>query len=156
MMTVDFQVGAHAVGYPNNVLAQRQGEHVYSVQLTTDADNGNLVAIGDWDRMDVFKEAAVTDFEGKIVEQMSDGNWLVLVTDPGDACLVYQKPLTPYEAPASLRAESAMFNKAGSVVRCYGLHKHDRFEVSAAGFSGTPAKGKCITGVTGKKLVVGA
>lgn len=154
MMNVDFTVGGHAVGYPNNVLAQRQGEHVYSVELTTDADNGNLVAIGDWERMDVFAEAAVTTFTGKIVEKMVDGNWLVLVTNPGDACLVYQKPLTPYEAPASLRAESAMYNKAGDVVRCYGLHKHDRFEVSDAGFDGTPEVGATISTVANKKLKI--
>lgn len=156
MMSVGFTVAEHAVGYPNNVLAQRSGEHLYSVKLTTDTDNGNLIAIGDWDHMDCFAEAAVTTFEGEIVEIMPDGNFLVLVTDPGDACLVYQKPLTPYESPAALLNEKAMYNKAGDIVRAYGLHKHDRFEVSAEGFSGTPEVGKSVTGVSSKKLTVGA
>ena len=154
MMTAAFTVGTHAKAYPNNCLAARSGEHLYSIKLTTDADNGNLIAVGAWDSMDCFKEAAVSDFEGVIVEHMADGNWLVLVTDPGDACLVYQKPLTPYESPAALLDESCMYNKAGDIVRAYGLHKHDRFEASDAAFDGTPEVGATISAVSSKKMVI--
>ena len=73
MMTAAFTVGTHAKAYPNNCLASRSGEHLYSIKLTTDTDNGNLIAVGDWDSMDCFKEAAVSSFGGKIVEKMVDG-----------------------------------------------------------------------------------
>ena len=47
-----------------------------------------------------------------------------------------------------------MNNKTGDIVRCYGLVKYDRFEVSAEGFNGTPEVGSSITGVANKKLTV--
>ena len=87
---------------------------------------------------------------------MPNGNWLVLVTNPGDACLVYQKPLTPYESPRELMSEKVMYNKQGDIVRAYGLHKHDRFEVSDEAFSGTPAVGAQIKSVSSKKMVIGS
>lgn len=152
-MTVDITTGTHAKGYPSNVLAERSGEHMYSVRLSSNADNGNLIAIGDWIDWDVFAEAAVTTFEGKIVAKNPDGTWLVLVTNPGDACFVYTKPLSPYSEP-SLRSEKNMYNKAGDVARVYGLHKHDRISVSDAGFTGTPAVGASITSVAAKKMVI--
>jgi hypothetical protein len=59
-MFVDYSTTKHATGYPANVLAQHYGEHMPSVLLSTDADNGNIVGIGDWDHMDVFKETTPT------------------------------------------------------------------------------------------------
>ena len=103
---------------------------------------------------DVFAEAAVTTFAGKIVAINPDGTYLVLVTNPGDAAFVYTKPMGPYSEP-SLRSETLFYNKAGEVARVYGLHKNDRISVSAEGFSGgTPAVGKTISSVANKKLVI--
>ena len=122
---------------------------------TANPSNGNLVAIGDWMSLDLFAEAAATTFTGKIVEKMGNGNYLVLVENPGDACLVYQVPVGAEEWTNSWKRESNLYNKAGDVVRVYGLVKHDRFEVSAEGFDGEPAVGAEITGVANKKMVVG-
>lgn len=155
-MFVDYAVTKHATGYPANVLAQNYGEHMPSVILSTDADNGNIVGIGDWDHMDVFKEAAPTTFEGKIVAKNVDGTFLVLVTKAENAAFVYQKPLTPHSTPKELTIESSMYNKAGDVVRTYVLHALDRIAVSAEGFSGDPAVGKAIKSVAGKKMVISA
>lgn len=153
-MTVDMTTKVHATGYPANVLASKSGEHIFSIVAGTDTDNGNLVAVGDWKEYDVFKEAAVTTFQGEIVEKATSGNWLVLVKNAGDACLVYTKPLSKYETPAALALESSQYNKTGDVMRAYKLHDYDRIEVSEAGFSGTPKKGAKITGVTNKRLVI--
>lgn len=155
-MSVKWAVDEHATALPSNVLAQDYGAHIFNIKLESDCDNGNLVAAGEWDSFDVFKEAAATTFEGKIVQQMPNGNYLVLVTDPGDALLVYQKPLTPYESPRELTKESAFYNAAGDIVRAYELRKWDRFEVSEAAFDGTPEVGKSVSGVSSKKLTVGA
>lgn len=154
-MTVGYKVSTHATALPSNLLASNYGEHIYSILLSTDADNGNLVAVGDWNSLDQFKEATVTTFTGKIVEKMADGNYLVLVTDPGDAVLVYQVPVGAEDWTNTWKKESNLYNVAGDVVRCYGLAKYDRFEVSAEGFDGTPEVGKNITGVSNKKLTVG-
>lgn len=155
-MSIKYAIDRHATANPSNVLAANYGEHMFSVELATDADNGNLIAIGDWKALDLYAEAAVTSFEGKIVEKMANGNYLVLVTDPGDAVLVYSVPVGAEDWTNTWKKESNLYNVAGDVVRCYGLHKYDTFEVSAEGFSGTPEVGKAITGVTAKKMTVGA
>lgn len=158
MMTSVYDINAfvkHARALPSNVVAQRYGNHQPSVRLASDTDNGNLVAVGAWAGWDFFDEAAVTTFTGEIVAQDKNGDWVVLVTDPGDACFVYQKPLTPYESPEQLLDEKMMYNKAGDIVRTYVLTKLDRITVSDEGFTGgSPAIGASITGVTNKKMVI--
>ncbi len=156
MMTSAFSIAAtHARALPSNVVSQRYGNHMPSVRIDTDTDNGNLIAVGDWVAWDYFAEAAVTSFAGKIIAQDKNGDWVVLVTDPGDACLVYQEPLTPYETPKELLNEKTMYNKAGDIVRTYVLTKFDRITVSTEGFTGNdPAVGATISGVTNKKMVV--
>lgn len=156
MMTADFVIGKHAIGYPANIAAERYGGHMPSVMVETDTDNGNLIAAGEWTAWDYYEEKAVTKFEGKIIAKNVDGTFLVLVNDPGDALFVYTKPLTPYESPAALKQEKVFFNKAGDIVRTYTLVKFDKFAVSELGFDGTPEVGAEITGVSNKKLVVGS
>jgi hypothetical protein len=154
-MSIKYEIASHAVANPSNVLAGgTYGGHMFSVQLDTDADNGNLIAIGDWLSLDLFAEAAVTKFEGQIVEKMSNGNYLVMVTDAGDAVLVYQAPVGAEDWTNTWKKESNLYNVAGDTVRCYGLTKYDRFEVSALGFNGTPKVGAKITGVANKKMTV--
>lgn len=156
MMTSAFSIAAtHARALPSNVVSQRYGNHMPSVRIDTDTDNGNLIAVGDWVAWDYFAEAAVTSFAGKIIAQDKNGDWVVLVTNPGDAVFVYQKPLTPYESPEQLLSEKTMYNKAGDIVRTYVLTKFDRITVSTEGFTGNdPAVGATISGVTNKKMVV--
>ena len=156
MMTSAFSIAAtHARALPSNVVSQRYGNHMPSVKIDTDTDNGNLIAVGDWVAWDYFAEAAVTSFADKIIAQAKNGDWVVLVTNPGDAVFVYQKPLTPYESPEQLLSEKTMYNKAGDIVRTYVLTKFDRITVSTEGFTGNdPAVGATISGVTNKKMVV--
>lgn len=154
-MSVFYEIAKHAVANPSNILAAEGGAHMYSVLLDTDTDNGNLVGIGEWLSLDLFAEAEVTIFTGKIVEKMGNGNYLVLVENPGDACFVYQVPVGAEEWTNAWKKESNLYNKAGDRVRVYGLVKHDRFEVSAEGFEGTPVVGAAITGVANKKMVIG-
>jgi hypothetical protein len=109
-----------------------------------------------WPEFDVFDEATVNTFEGIVEQQMPDGTWLVCVTNPGDALLVYQKELTAYESPRELLKPTAMFNKAGDIVRCYKLSKFDRISISADNFNGTPVAGATISGVEDKKMTIGS
>ena len=162
MMTVDFAINdTHAVAFPSNLLAQKGGKHIYSVVADKNMDNGELLAVDTMTKLDVFSAKEPTDFAGKIVMQMTDGTYLVLVTDPGDACFVYTKPLTPYESPYGLKNEKTFFNKQGDVVRAYELAKGDRFAVSAEAFTTTPTVasiGKAVSvsaaTATKRKLVI--
>lgn len=154
-MHVGYVISQHANCLPSNVLAATYGNHMFSIKLTSDTDNGNLIGVGDWDSLDVFAEDTPTSFTGEIVEKMADGNYLVLVTADTDAVLVYQVPVGAEDWTNEWKKELNLYNKAGDIVRCYGLVKYDRFEVSEAGFDGTPTVGASITGVSNKKLKVG-
>lgn len=163
MMTVDFTIGKHAISYPSNVLAQKGGKHIYSVVADKDMDNGEILAVNTWTGWDTFSAKESTGFAGKIVAQNTDGTYLILVTAPGDACLVYTKPLAPYESPAELKNEPSFYNKKGDIVRAYELAVGDRFAVSAEAFTTAPTTtsiGKAVSvsaaTATKRKLVIAA
>lgn len=153
-MTIRYEIEKHAVAFPSKLLAQNGGKHIYNVVLSTDTDNGNLIARGEWDSLDLYKEAAVTTFEGVVREQAANGNWYVEVTDPGDALFVYQQPVIAEEWTNTFKKTSNFFNAAGDRVRSYELAVGDVFEVSAEGFSKVPTKGAKIQSVTDKKMVL--
>ena len=109
-MAIRYEIEKHAVAFPSKLLAQNGGKHIYNVVLSTDTDNGNLIARGEWDSLDLYKEAAVTTFEGVVREQAANGNWYVEVTDPGDALFVYQQPVIAEEWTNTFKKTSNFFN----------------------------------------------
>lgn len=152
-MAIKYEIEKHAVAFPSKLLAQTYGAHILNVQLTDACDNGNLVGIGEFVDLDLYEEAAATTFEGKIQKQAANGNWYVEVVNPGDSYFVYMQPFIAEEWTNKWKAESNFYNAAGDVVRAYQLCKHDVFEVSAEGFTGTPVAGASVS-VADKKLVV--
>lgn len=151
-MSMFYEIAQHATCNPSNLLAAEYGAHMFSVELSTPCDNGNLVKIGEMISLDLFSEEAVTAFTGKIVMQMGNGNWLVMVDDPGDAALVYQVPIGAEDWTSKFKSEKNLYNLAGDRVRAYALCKWDRFEVSKEAFNGEPVVGAAINGVTDKKM----
>ena len=152
-MAISYKIAKHATAYPTKVLASNGGKHIYNIELNTDTDNGNFVAKGDLIELDLYDEAAVKTFAGKIVLQAANGNWYVEVVNPGDALFVYQVPMIEEEWTNNFKKESNFYNKAGETVRAYELAVGDIVEVSAEAFSGTPAKDKAVS-VVSKKLKV--
>lgn len=152
-MAINYQIAEHAVAFPSKLVAQNGGEHIYNIELTTDTDNGNLIARGDFIDIDLYEEAEVTDFEGVIRKQAANGNWYVEVVKPGDALFVYMQAFIAEEWTNKFKAERNFYNAAGDTVRGYGLHVGDVFEVSTLGFTGTPVEDAKVT-VADKKLVV--
>lgn len=148
----------HAVCFPSKVLAGSMGAHIYNITLTTDADNGNIIGRGSYNSFDNYAEAACPEgFTGLIVDQAANGNWYVEVTavpSTGEALLVYNSPIIPYESPRELADLSNFYNAAGEVVKAYVLTVGDIFEVSDEAFTGTPEKDAELT-VGSKKLVIG-
>ena len=157
MAYVKPSAGTHAVCFPSKVLAGSMGAHIFNVTLTTAADNGNIIGRGAWLSFDNYAEAACPNgFAGKIVAQAANGNWYVEVTavpSTGEALLVYNSPIIPYESPAELADLANFYNAAGEVVKAYTLTVGDIFEVSAAAFTGDPVANKAVS-VASKKLVV--
>ena len=152
-MAIKYAIEEHAIAFPSKLVAQNGGEHIYNIELATDTDNGNLVAKGDFIDLDLYEEAAVTTFEGVIQKQAANGNWYVEVVTPGDALFIYMQPFIAEEWINKFKAEKNFYNAKGEVVRGYGLHVGDVFEVSALGFTGTPVAGATVS-VSNKKLVV--
>lgn len=154
-MAIDLTIGTHAMSGVSKVLATYGGAHIYNVVLSTDADNGNLIGRGAADTFDRYKESTPTSFEGKIQWKAANGNFYVEVTAETDALLVYNPPVSPYDAPAALTSEKAFYNKAGEVVRAHELKVGDIFEVSVEGFDADAEDvivGATVTGVSNKKL----
>lgn len=49
-MSIKYEIAKHATANPSNVLSGgTYGGHMFSILLGSDADNGNLIAVGDWD-----------------------------------------------------------------------------------------------------------
>lgn len=151
---IKYSIEKHAVAFPSKLVAQNGGEHIYNITLTSDTDNGNLVARGDFEDLDRYTEAAVTTFEGKIQKQAANGNWYVEVVDPGDALFVYMQAFIAEDWTNTWKKESNFYNAKGDVVRGYALHKGDVFEVSVEGFDGQPAEKATVT-CENKKLKIG-
>lgn len=148
----------HTVAFPSKVLSGSMGAHVYSITLTTDCDQGGVIGRGAWLSFDNYAEAAAPNgITGKIVDKAANGNFYVEITAvpaSGEALVVYNSPIIPYESPRALADLSNFYNAAGEVVKAYVCTVGDIWEVSAEGFSGTPAKNKAVT-VSNKKWVVG-
>lgn len=150
---ISYNITQHAVAFPSKLLAQNGGKHIYNITLTSDTDNGNLVAKGDFEDLDRYTEAAVTEFSGKIQAQAANGNWYVEVVTPGDALLVYMKAMIAEDYTNNMKKESNFYNAKGEVVKGYELAVGDVFEVSALGFTGDPKAGATVS-CSAKKLVV--
>ena len=154
-MAIKFNIEKHAYCFPTKVLAGNGGEHILNMELTSDADNGSIVSVGDYKSFDNYMEAeAPANYEGKIVDIAADGNFYVEVVEPADAVLICEVVvIAEQNYDSRFKDPKNFYNKAGEVVRGYVLHKHDIYELSEEGFEGTPEVGKTVT-ITGRKHVV--
>ena len=155
-MAIKYAIEKHASAFPSKVLAHDGGAHIFNILLANDCDNGNIVKKGEWDSLDLYleSETPASTMTGVIVGQATNGNWYVEITaNPDHELFVYQVPMIAEDWTNNFKKESNFFNEAGSVVRAYDLMVGDIVEVSAEGFTGTPAKKAELT-VSGKKFVV--
>ena len=154
-MAIKINIEKHAYCFPTKVLAGNGGAHILNIELTADADNGTIVSAGAYKSFDNYVEAAAPEgYEAVIVDKAADGNFYVEVVEPADAvliCEVVNNPYTNYDS--RFKSEKNFYNEKGDVVRGYVLSKHDVYELSAEGFTGTPEVGKTVT-ITGRKHVV--
>lgn len=156
-MAVKFKTEKHTVCNLGNLIAQNYGEHMVSLNITEDTDNGRIVKVGNMSSLDQYEVEAATKIDAYIVDKNPDGTWLVVVKGVEDdlTALIYQKPLIKYESPRELTQFSNFYNDpADGPVRGYILHALDRFSLSAEGFEGTPKKGATITSIQDGKLVI--
>ena len=162
---VQFSIAKHAVAFPSKVLARDGGKHIYNIQLAeaTDkfVDNGWFVGKGDFIELDLYKAAAPTSFEGKVVGIAPNGNYYVEVKSAENALFVYQVPMIEETYNNTFKKESNYTNAPTQVVRSYELAVGDIVEISADGFDGDVAVNdevelKVVTGVTAAKRLAKA
>lgn len=154
-MAISYTIAQHAVAMPSKVLAAEGGKHIYNIHLTEDVDNGNFVARGAWEGLDLYTQAAATEFEGIVREQAANGNWYVEVTNPGDALFVHNPVVIEEEYSKKFLTESNWYNAKGDVVRGYELAIGDVVEISDLGFTEKPALAAgqdYVVVLSGKKL----
>ena len=153
-MAIKFEFEKHAYCFPTKVLAGNGGAHILNIELTADADNGSIVAAGEYKSFDNYVEAAApAEYSAKIVDKAANGNFYVEVVEPADAVLICEVPVIAETYDSRFTAVKNFYNAAGDVVRGYCLAKHDIYELSAEGFDGKPEVGKTVT-ITGRKHVV--
>lgn len=151
-MAVKITYETHGVAYPSKVLAQIGGEHMYTITLDEDMDNGSILAKGKFIELDRYEPAEAEGLEAEIVAQAPNGNWYVEIQEAGNALLLYHVPVIEYEFNREIQNYNKYYNEAGQDVRCYGLHKDDIIELSAECFAAgvTPAAGMKVTATKGK------
>ena len=157
---IQMTIAKHAVGFPSKTLASSGGKHLFNIQLAEASDkyvdNGWFVGKGDFVELDLYKAAAPTTFDGKVVGIAANGNYYVEVVDPGDALFVYQVPMIEETYNNTFKKESNYTNAPTQVVRSYELAVGDIVEISADGFDGAvdvkdEVELKVVTGVTAAK-----
>lgn len=152
-MAIKYTTEKHTVCELGAMVAAEGGRHIVSVKFDKPIDNGRIITVGKMTgALDQWAEAdtPVLSFKGHVYGKGSNGLWLVVVDDPGDAknALVYQKPLINEESPKSLTLLENFFNDPlDGPVRSYLMDRCDRFWLSDDGFS-------LATGVT--KVTAGA
>lgn len=137
----------HAVITATQFLATEGGKHMFSVIPTADYDNGCVFKLGDWEADDYY---ALSDdaptFEGVILQEESNGGWLIQVTDvDDDTVLLYQSELIYENYTTKMQEASQYYNAADEVTRAYGLAKYDKFAITDEGFEGDPEVGATVT-----------
>lgn len=154
-MAISYSAEKHTVCNPGSLIASNYGRHIVSLEITDDTDNGTIVKVGKMKSLDLFEIEEATAIDAYIALQGANGLWLVVVNDPKDTCLIYNKPLINEESPRRLTLESNYYNDPeDGAVRGYVLDNYDRFWLSDEGFEGSPTVGATITTITDGKLTI--
>ena len=157
---IQVNIAKHAVAFPSKVLASKGGKHIYNIQLAEASDkfvdNGWFVGKGDFVELDLYKAAAPTTFDGKVVGIAANGNFYVEVKSAENDLFVYQVPMIEETYNNTFKKESNYTNAPTQVVRSYELAVGDIVEISADGFDGAvevkdEVELKAIAGVTAAK-----
>lgn len=143
-MAIKYTIEKHTVAFPSKVLARDGGKYIHHIHITEDTDNGNFVARGAWEDIDLYTEAAATTFEGVVRAQAANGNYYVEVVDPGDALFVYMPAIIEEEYNNAFQMDENFFNAADTVVRGYELAVGDVLEISEKGFAAKPSIGATV------------
>lgn len=125
-MAQDFNLNAkHIVAESTALGATYYANHIFSVKMAEDTDNGVICSRGNYvgDEYYEFADYAA----GK------------------EPMLVLAPPIMPFDGLKMYQYEERFYNAKDAVVRCYVLGVGDRFSLSEVAFDTAPAEGQYVT-----------
>lgn len=149
-MAVQITIGKHGWAYPAKSLAEKGGKYIHNITITDDHDNGDVVGRGDFIELDRYKETTSSGLDALVVDIAPNGNFYVEIKDPGDALILRNVPVIPYEFNREVQHESSFYNEKGDTVRGYELAVGDIWELSSECFSEAVEVGDAVTATSGK------
>ena len=128
----------HITCWSSSLNATHFGNHIYSIEITEDMDNGLLVSRGTY-----------------VADEYEDEVWEMKAYAAGDEpLLLLNPPVMPFDMLKGYNDEDRYYNAAGSRVRAYTLRIGDRFALSEVAFDTVPAEKQYVTFDAGAKQYV--
>lgn len=167
---IKWNVTPHLRAEIGDMICEEYGEHMVSLDITEDTENGLFAKVGKMKSLDLYDfELANTKTENNVttgaisayivMQSPINGLWLVILDDVSEyndhLAFIYQKPLIAEESPYKLTKEENFYNdpKDGPV-RGHICHALDRVWLSAGHFIGTPAENATISAIQDGRLVI--
>ena len=76
-MAIKFAVDKHTVCNPGNLLASKYGEHMVSLNITQDTDNGRIVKVGEMETLDAYKVEEASTMLTSSIKTLTVLGWLL-------------------------------------------------------------------------------
>lgn len=115
----------HIVAESTALGATYYANHIFSVKMANDNDNGIIISRGNYVGDEYYEEADYA--AGK------------------EPMLVLAPPVMPFDGLKIYTSEERFYNAKDAVVRCYVLGVGDRFSLSEVAFDAAPAEGQYVT-----------
>jgi hypothetical protein len=143
-------INKHWVAEISRVSAVYGHGHILSGEMDKDRDNGEIVAVGNYKEGEYYTVGAFAgDFEAKVIEIVYNNEQTMVRFELTKDCEGYfvHNPETMENDFLKIYQETCnYYNKKGSRVRMYPMHKHDVFTVSVAAFGDVePEIGATVT-----------
>lgn len=125
-MAQDFNLDVkHIVAESTALGATYYANHIFSVKMKDNNDNGIIVSRGNYVGDEYYEE-----------EDYAAGKEPMLVLAP---------PIMPFDGLKMYQYEERFYNAKDAVVRCYVLGVGDRFSLSEVAFDTAPTEGQYVT-----------
>lgn len=143
-------INRHWVAEISRVSAVYGDGHILSGEMDKDRDNGEIVAVGDYQAGEYYAVGAFSgEFEAKVIEIVENSNQTMVrfeLTKDCDGYFVHNPETMPNDFLKIYQETYNYYNAEGSRVRMYPMKKHDVFTVSVDAFGGTnPTVGQTVS-----------
>lgn len=134
-------INRHWVAEISRVSAVYGDGHILSGEMDKDRDNGEIVAVGDYQAGEYYAVGAFSgEFEAKVIEIVENSNQTMVrfeLTKDCDGYFVHNPETMPNDFLKIYQETYNYYNAEGSRARMYPMKKHDVFTVSIDAFGGT-------------------